>query len=140
VGNVVTDVNNVAVVELLKSRLGSLSHPDGDPTASVLGKTSTMQPAMQEVVSKAGERLATSIVHTIETEGWTIVRNDELSDLRNKATDVDATKPVRVQCNTCNGWIFDLRLTNPQLASTSGGLLREYFRGEPADEGCRCSA
>lgn len=135
-----TDVNNRAVAEMLANRLGDLSHPDGNPTASVLGKTSTLQPAMQEVVSKAGERLATSIVHTIEAEGFTILRNDELQDLRNRASDVDPTKAVRVQCNTCNGQLFDLRLTNPQLAQTPGGTLRSYFRGEPADEGCRCGA
>jgi hypothetical protein len=131
-----TDVNAVAVVEILKTRLGDLSHPDGQPTASVLGKTSTLQPAMQEVVSKAGERFAVSVVHTIESEGFTIVRNDELSDLRNRATEPDATKAVRVQCH-CGGHLFDLRLTNPQQATTSGATLRRYFRGEPT-EGCAC--
>lgn len=133
-----TEVNNQAVVELLRARLGDLSHPDGQPTASVLGKTATMQPQMAEVVTKASERFSTAIVHTIEAEGWSIVRTSDLTDLRQKTTAVDPSKSVRVQCNTCGGQLFDLRLTNPQRATVNGATLRHHFRAEPT-EGCVCS-
>lgn len=133
-----TEVNNYAVVELLRTRLGDLSHPDGQATASVLGKTSTMQPQMAEVVTKASERFSTAIVHTIEAEGWSIIRSSDLQDLRQKTTAPDPTKSVRVQCNTCGGQLFDLRLTNPQLATVNGATLRKHFRSETS-EGCLCT-
>lgn len=132
-----TDVNNRAVAELITNRLGSLTHPDGNPTQSVLGSTKIMQPAMAEVVTKAATRFGTSIVHTIESEGWSIVKTSDLSEMRNQLTDVDPTKAVVVKCNTCSGLLFELRMTNPQTAMTSGGVLRRHFRANPTD-GCVC--
>lgn len=132
------EVNNRAVAELITARLGSLTHPDGAQTQSVLGSTKVLQPAMAEVVTKAADRFGTSIVHTIESEGWTIVRTSDLADLRQQVTTVDPTKAVRVQCNTCGGWLFDLRMTNPQMALTNGAVLRRYFRAEATD-GCTCT-
>lgn len=132
------DVNNRAVAELITNRLGSLTHPDGAATQSVLGSTRIMQPAMAEVVTKAANRFGTSIVHTIESEGWSIIRTADLQALRMQTEGVDPTKAVRVQCTVCGGQLFDLRLTDPQMARTNGGVLRRHFRYDTS-EGCACT-
>lgn len=130
---------NTPVAELLTARLGSLAHPDGQPVRfAAATNAGTLPPAMAEEVNRSVARLATAVVHTIETEGYTIVRNDDLAAVTNRATETDPERPVRVQCNVCRGLLFDLKLTEPTIASVSGSALRNYFRSDNA-EGCRCT-
>lgn len=131
-------MTNAPVVELLTNRFANLAHPDGQPVRfAAATNAGTLPPAMAEQVNRSVTRLATAVVHTIETEGYTIVRDDELAAVTHRATETDPAKPVRVQCNTCGGLLFDLNLTAPTMASVSGSALRNYFRGE-ASEGCAC--
>lgn len=112
-----------AVVDLLASRWGNLSHPDGTPTALAGYTTSTLPKQHAEVVGKAGQRLAESIVNTVEAEGYTFVRNDDLATLQNRATEVSQGDPIRVTCMLCGAALFTFTMASPGVVQTNPGVI-----------------
>lgn len=112
---------NNRVAELIAANLGELPHPDGSPTASVLGRTATLPPEQQEVVTKAATRFSESIVHLVETSGYVFVPTDELERLQAKET--PAAKVAVLRCNTCNTELLQVNLQNPDRVATNGATF-----------------
>lgn len=112
---------NNRVAELIAANLGELPHPDGSTSASVLGRTATLPAEQAEVVTRAATRFSESIVHLVETEGWTFVPNDELERL--KAKEAPAPKVAVLKCNTCNTELLQVNLTNPDRVATNGATF-----------------
>lgn len=112
-----------ALAEILAKKLPALSHPDGTPRRMANFDTSTLPPAMAEMVTKSSNDVGLAIVHTIEQEGYTILRNDELVALRNKATEIGDRAPINIHCNMCDTFLMGVTVNTPGKITTNGQTL-----------------
>jgi hypothetical protein len=114
-------VTTSPVIDLIADNLGALPHPDGKPTASVLGKIEALRPEYAEGSRIAGRRLAESVVHLIEVNGWTIVATEEYRRLA--AKEAPPAKVAVLRCNQCDTELLHVSLHNPDRVATNGAVF-----------------
>lgn len=127
---------NQVVAELVAHDIGDLPHPDPQISVvriaglSTLGKPPQFAAQLREQSARIGE----GVVHLIETNGWVIIRQGELTELREAAA-IGLARPTPIATVRCNGActdpldrqagvrLLELNISHPEQVRADGGVL-----------------
>lgn len=99
--------------QLIAQNLAALPHPDGTPRQMPGFHTRLLPEPMQEEISKAAQEIADSIVHLLDTNGYRILTDEQLSQ-----TLTIESRQANVYCNLCGEEVLTLNISNPHKVMT----------------------
>lgn len=111
--------------QLIAANLAAIPHPDGAPRV-LAGFSTTMLPDnLQEQVSKAAADIGEGIVYLLESSGYRIVAENEVTP-----AEPDDSPPIaHLHCSLCDARLLSINVSNPAHAVTNGSVLISAMGG-----------